>query len=103
HDGTLKICGIPHRTGCTRTRKGGNYSVETNELEQRSKFLDRQAGIPHNSAHGDGVDGVVAGDDQFAFAIGHNHVLALPQDFEAGPLEGPDRVQMIDAGQFGHS
>jgi hypothetical protein len=67
------------------------------------ELLDRQAGISHKAAYGVGVDRVVPRDRDDAYSVRHDDVLALPDEAEPGFLEGPDRIEMGDAGKPGYA
>jgi hypothetical protein len=54
------------------------------------------------TAHGEGIDGIVAGDGQNADAVSHDNVLALASNAKTGFLEGADGIQMVDAGKLSH-
>jgi hypothetical protein len=70
--------------------------------EELAKLLVRQAGVPHDVAHGDRVDRVVPRDGDDPGAVGRYNVLALPGHPEAGFLQGPHGVKVVDSGQPGH-
>ena len=73
--------------------------------EQVPELFDGQARIPHDSAEGVRVYGVVARDRQNADAIGHDDVFGLPRDPEAGLTQLPealgDDAGFIDHGRLG--
>jgi hypothetical protein len=64
-------------------------------LEQLPKFFDAQSSVFHNSTHGEGIHRVVAWERDEARAIGHYHVLALPQNPKTRLLQCSDGPEMI--------
>lgn len=56
-------------------------------LKQFAKLLNRQASIPSDTAHGVGVDGIVARDGDDTLTVAHNDVSALTHDAKSGLLE----------------
>ena len=72
-------------------------------LEQLLEFFGRQPRIPHDAAHRKCVHRVMAWNRENADTVGHNNVLALPNDPEAGLLQRLDRIKMVDAGNLRHS
>ena len=61
-------------------------------LEQLLEFFGRQPRIPHDAAHRERVHRIMARDGEDANAVGHNNVLALAKNPEAGPLQGPHSI-----------
>jgi hypothetical protein len=54
-----------------------------------------QAGVAHDSAHCEGIHGIVAWNRHDAFAVGHDDMLsALTRDAKAGPFERPHGTPM---------
>jgi hypothetical protein len=70
-------------------------------LEQLAEAFERQTRVLDDAAHRDGIDRIVARDRQDPLAVAHHDVLALTHDPEAGFLQRPHRVQMVDAGKPG--
>ena len=70
--------------------------------EQFAKFVDSQACILDDTSHGDGIDGVVRWNGNFADAVGHDDMLTLAQNSEACLLQGPNSLGMINTGQLSH-
>ena len=68
--------------------------------EELLEFFGRQPGIPHDAAHRKSIHRVVTRKREDADAVGHNNVLALPNNPEAGLFQSPDRIQMVDAGNL---
>jgi hypothetical protein len=71
------------------------------KLQELPKLLDGEAGVARDTAHGDGVDWVVAGNGEDARAVAHDDVLALAQHDKPCLLERPDCIEVIDAGELG--
>jgi hypothetical protein len=55
-------------------------------LQQFTKLLDREAGIPGDATHGEGVDRIVTRDGDNTLAVAHDDVLALTRDAKPGLL-----------------
>lgn len=72
-------------------------------LEQLAKLLDRETSVTRDTAHGDGIDRIVAWDGQDPRPVPHDSVLTLAHDGEPGLFECADGIQVIDAGKFGQS
>ena len=70
--------------------------------EQLLEFFDREPGITSDTAHCKCIDWVIAWNRNNANPVGHDDVLALPNDEEAGFLKSLDRIEMVDAGDFRH-
>lgn len=68
-----------------------------------AELLGRQTSISRDSAHREGIDGIVTRNGHNALAVGHDDMLALARDAKADLLEHPDRVEVIDAREFGHA
>ena len=75
----------------------------TRWLKQIAKLLDRKTSIADDTAHGDGVDWIVARDGQDPWPVPHYNVLALTQDSEPGLFKRTDGLQVMDAGKLGQS
>jgi hypothetical protein len=71
--------------------------------KQPTKFIRRQPGTFGNRTHSDRVDGIVAGNDESLFAIGHHDMPALPGDAVAKFFKNADGVALIDARKFRHN
>jgi hypothetical protein len=70
--------------------------------KQHLEFLRAQPGVGGNRAHGVRVDGVVSGNREAHVAVGHDDVLPLPQDHEAGFFQCADGLVLADAGYLWH-
>jgi hypothetical protein len=95
------------RSGCRSPRAGaaGGPNGATRRdggLQQLLELVDREAGVVHDAAHGEGVDGVGAGDGQHARAIRHNDMLALANHLEASSFEGADGPDMGNSRKARH-
>lgn len=86
---------------CSAVR--GMPSTRNADLQECAESLDRQPGVANDAAHRDGVDRIVARDGDDAHAIAHDDMLTLAQNGEPGLLQRPDGIQMVDAGELGHS
>jgi hypothetical protein len=73
------------------------------ELKELLELLDRETGVPHDAAHGEGVDGIGAGNGQQAHAIGHDDMLALTDDPEPSLFECADGLEVRNARNARHS
>ncbi len=72
-------------------------------LKQFAKLLDRESSIANDTAHGDGVDGIVARNGQDPRPVTHDNVLALAKYSEPRLFKRADSIQVIDAGKLGQS
>jgi hypothetical protein len=79
-------------------KKTADPCSRTFSLQERTKLPDGEARVTNDAAEGEGVDRIVAWNRNYSGAIGHNDVLALPDDYEPGLLERAYGVEMIDAG-----
>jgi len=70
-------------------------------LQQFTKLLNRQASIPSDTAHGVGVDGIVARDGDDTLTVAHDDVLALTHDAKSRLHECAHGVEVIDTGDAG--
>ena len=70
--------------------------------QQRLERVDGQASVAYDTAHGEGVHGIVAGDGQNTDAVGHDDVLALAGDTKTSFLQGTNGIEVVDAGQLTH-
>ena len=78
--------------------RGKVWLAPSFRLKQFAKLIDREAGTPHDRAHRDRVDGIIARYRHDAPAVGHHDVLALPPDVEASLLQGgPRRDDLLPA------
>jgi hypothetical protein len=59
--------------------------------EEFAELLNGQSCITDDDTHGDGVDGVVAGDHDTSSAVAHDDMFALTFHSEAGALEAHER------------
>jgi len=71
-------------------------------LQQAPELIGRQLRIPGNTAHREGVDGILPRDHQTRHTIGHGHVLGLPYDAIPELLEDADRLGCADARDLRH-
>jgi hypothetical protein len=55
-----------------------------------------------SSPHGDGIEGIVAGNDEPLFAVGHHDIPALPGNVVAQLFKCADGVTLADARNFWH-
>jgi hypothetical protein len=72
-------------------------------LEEFSKLFDRETSIADNTTHRERVDGIMAGNRKKPHTVRHDDMLALARNAKTRLLQGPDRLQMIDAGEFWHA
>src|SRR4051812_1276666 len=70
--------------------------------QEAPELLRTQARVPGDPGHRDRVDRVMTGNDQFLRPVRHDDVLALTQNPISDPLQGTDRVEVIDAGESRH-
>jgi hypothetical protein len=73
------------------------------QSKQPPKFIRRQPGAFGNRTHGDCVDGIVAGNDEPLFTVGHHDMPALSRDVIAQPFKNAHGVALIDARKFRHN
>ena len=66
-------------------------------LEQGPKLVDRQSRVAHDTAQGEGIDGIVAWHGQDALPVGHDRVLALADNAKPGLSECANGIEMVDA------
>ena len=69
-------------------------------LQQAAKLLRRHTSVARDTAHGEGVDGIVPRNGENPSAIGHYDVLALADDTEAGFLEGTNCIKVVYTSDF---
>jgi hypothetical protein len=72
-------------------------------LEEFSKRFDRETSIADNTTQRERIDGIMARNREKPHTVRHDDMLALTHNAKARLLQGPDRVQMIDAGDFWHA
>ena len=72
-------------------------------LEQLAKLLDRETSVARDTAHGDGVDWIVARNGQDPRPVPHHNVFTLAQDGKPSPFKRADSIKVIDAGKLGQS
>ncbi len=72
-------------------------------LEQLPELLDRESGVTHKTAHGEGIDWVVTRNGENTLAICHHNMLALACNPETGLLKGAHCIQVIDASDVGQT
>ena len=71
-------------------------------LEQLLELLDCQTGIPDDTGHRIRVHRIGTRDGEKAHAVGHDDMLALPDDAEPCLLQGLHRLKMVDARKLRH-
>jgi hypothetical protein len=76
---------------------------ERKKSEKLTKFIRRQSGTFGNRTHRDRVDGIVAGNDEPLFAVGHHDVSALPRDVIAQLFKNTHGVALVYARKFWHN
>ena len=74
----------------------------TSRLQEVFERVDGEAGVTHDTAHGEGVNGIVAGDGQNTDAVGHDDVLALAGDTKISFLQGTNGIEVVDARPLAH-
>ena len=73
-----------------------------NPSKQTAELLRRETSIAHNTAHGERVHRIVPRNGHDPSSVGHDDVLALPGDPEAGPFECPDSPKGSDPRYLRH-
>ena len=68
------------------------------QLEELPELLYREARVSDDAPERVGIDRIRAWDGEDPAAIGHDDVLALAHDLEAGALESANRSLVVDAG-----
>ena len=71
-------------------------------LQERAEFLFTEPGIADDAAHRKCVNGIVPGDGDDSYTVGHHDVLALAGDSEAGFLQSSSGIMMIDTRNARH-
>ncbi len=71
--------------------------------KQLAEFIRRQSGAFGNRTHGDGVDRIVAGNDEPLFVVGHHDMSALPRDVITQLFKNAHSIALIDARKFRHN
>ena len=61
-----------------------------------------QPGVPSDTSHGEGVDGVVTRDSKPDFPVAHHNVPGFAGDPEPEFLKNANRVFLANPGEFGH-
>ena len=90
----------PNGLRLSGARKGVRCSrgLGPRRLKKLLELIDCQAGVANDAAHREGVDWVMPRNRHCSDrAFG-----TRPNDAEASLLQGPDRVQVVDARQLGH-
>ena len=82
------------------TSHSKRWTTNGKRSQQLAKPLDRKPRVADDTAHGEGVDRIVARDGNDPSSVGHHHVLALARDAEARLLQGAHGGEVIDAGDF---
>ena len=70
--------------------------------QQLLEFINTQTSVMCNATHRKRVDRIRAGNGKDAGAVGHDDMLALPDDLEAGLLQSANRLEVRDAWDLGH-
>ena len=91
-------CAAERRRRTVRTSAGLG---DINGLKKLAKLLDGKPGVADDTAEGKCVDGVVTRDGEDPRAVGHNDMFALTDYRKSGLFESTDRIEMIDARDFG--
>jgi hypothetical protein len=73
------------------------------KLKHLAKFVRRQSGAFGNRTHGNRVNGIVAGNDEPLFAVGHHDVSALPGDVIAEFFKNADGIALVYSRKFRHN
>ena len=72
-------------------------------LQHLAKLLNRQSGVLHNPAQRNSLERIVPRNRHLTDAIGHDDVLALADDRKPRFFQSPNRIQVIDPHNLGHS
>src|SRR5919108_2611725 len=72
-------------------------------LEEFSKLFGRETSIADNTTHRERIDGIMTGNRKKPHTVRHDDMLALAHNPKPRLLQGPDRLQMMDAGEFWHA
>jgi len=72
-------------------------------VEEFSKLFDRKTSIADNTTHRKRIDGMMARNRENPHTVRHDDMLALAHNTKTHLLQGPDRLQMIDAREFWHA
>src|SRR5665647_430883 len=83
--------------------RGKNLYFVSERLQKSAELLDSQSRVARDTAHCEGIHGIVTRDHEDARAIGHDDVLVLARDVESGFLQRPYSVEVIDAGDLRHA
>src|SRR5207344_65224 len=70
-------------------------------LEQLAELLDSEPGITNKTTHRECVDWIVTRNGENPLPVGHHDMFALARNPEAGFLEGPHGIEVIDAWNLG--
>lgn len=70
--------------------------------QELAKLFDGQARVPHDSTHGESIDGIVSRDRQDSDTVGHGDMFAVTRDAKARFLKSSHRIEMVDTGELGH-
>lgn len=84
---------------CAPGFQGGKYD----RSQQFFELLYRQSCVPDDPAHGLGIDGIGAGNDNDSLTIGHRDMLSLSHHPESGLLKGLHRTAMRDTWELGQT
>jgi hypothetical protein len=88
-------------TRCLKATESALYpKPDATASQQLAKLRHGKACVTHNPAHNVGVHGIVSGNREDAYAIGHDDVLSLPDNSKASFLQSSQGFLMIDTGDF---
>ncbi len=72
--------------------------------QQLAKLVVGESQIPYDVTHRYGIDWIMTGNrNESVFVVSHQYLFALSNDSASQLLAGSNRVEMIDAWQFGHN
>jgi len=77
-------------------------SLKKLQLKKLFEFRWAKSSVTGNSAHCEGVNGIMPGNSQSCYAIGHDNVFALTNDPKAGLFQGPNCLFGADARDLRH-
>jgi hypothetical protein len=89
-------------SGVSLRGKPGEAKTSWDSAKQVFKILRTIPGIRGNRAHGERIDRLLSGYRQSHMPVGHNDMLALSQNDEAGLLEGTHGLVGASARYSGH-
>jgi hypothetical protein len=71
-------------------------------LEKLFELVNGQPSITGYAAHCKGVDWIVSWNCEDPNSVSHHNVLSLTNNAKACFLQGPNSIEMVDAGYLGH-